>query len=369
MMGTELICIDCAESLFGLPYDTLPVSGPAHGPDVIGDLFNSDNIYPVQTIKTTTWDTHKCCECNEDVQTVQALYSVGDLEKEASNCLRDMATMEHAKEQHENLTKELGILDKYTILPETKGKNKKSMGKSKNKNKNKNTTFIDPLAYQNDSYSSYNNDYGDPLTKTQTSFFTGSRKSCPVHTGMVTVWDNGQGSSLAGAQGSEVFVDRELNLVIDLAGMFKGNKDKSPIIFTQGDTVPILKPVYQTAKQTNLQGDEWTAKMSRLKRHVRTPPVLRIHNPDMGIPPVGFEFWKELYALLPLGRTVCCCVGGHGRTGTALAALILAGDPERSWEEAAEIVRENHCSNAIESDLQETYLKALEDERNTGKGN
>jgi protein-tyrosine phosphatase len=65
-----------------------------------------------------------------------------------------------------------------------------------------------------------------------------------------------------------------------------------------------------------------------------------------------------------VGRTVCCCVGGHGRTGTALAALMLATDPQITAKESINNVRKLHCENAIESDVQEKYLAQLEIQRN-----
>lgn len=49
------------------------------------------------------------------------------------------------------------------------------------------------------------------------------------------------------------------------------------------------------------------------------------------------------------------CIGGHGRTGTALAVVdvLLGCEPEP----AIEHVRENHCQHAIESSIQEWFVK------------
>lgn len=183
-----------------------------------------------------------------------------------------------------------------------------------------------------------------------------SHKQCPKHTGKKVIWiDKERGIELAGAQGSEVLVDNNLALVVDLAGLFKPASGGEAIKFRSASSHN------NTTVSKNTK--DWNTKMSSLSKHVSSPAVLRIQNPDMGIPPVGFTFWQELYNLLPRGRTVCCCVGGHGRTGTALAALILAGDNTRSAQDAIDIVRKDHCENAIESDLQETYLKMLADER------
>lgn len=49
------------------------------------------------------------------------------------------------------------------------------------------------------------------------------------------------------------------------------------------------------------------------------------------------------------------CLGGHGRTGTGLACLaVLVGaprDPAVSW------VRENYCSLAVETSVQEDLVR------------
>jgi protein-tyrosine phosphatase len=54
-------------------------------------------------------------------------------------------------------------------------------------------------------------------------------------------------------------------------------------------------------------------------------PTLGIQWPDMGIPNLRSSFWVELLNRLPEGATMACCVGGHGRTGTTLACLMVAG--------------------------------------------
>ena len=102
--------------------------------------------------------------------------------------------------------------------------------------------------------------------------------------------------------------------------------------------------------------------------YVHSPSVLRIDNPDMGVPPVGYAFWERLAVLLPVGRVVCCCFGGHGRTCTALAALMIATDLKITAKEAIKNVRDLHCENAIESSTQEKYLELLAKERDNQEG-
>jgi protein-tyrosine phosphatase len=48
------------------------------------------------------------------------------------------------------------------------------------------------------------------------------------------------------------------------------------------------------------------------------------------------------------------CLGGHGRTGTALALLaVLAGHPS---DDAVDWVRTHYCPKAVETDEQQAYV-------------
>lgn len=57
------------------------------------------------------------------------------------------------------------------------------------------------------------------------------------------------------------------------------------------------------------------------------------------------------------------CIGGHGRTGTFLALVAMRNGVETP-EEAITYVREHYCEKAIESDVQEWYIKAWHAEDN-----
>jgi protein-tyrosine phosphatase len=51
------------------------------------------------------------------------------------------------------------------------------------------------------------------------------------------------------------------------------------------------------------------------------------------------------------------CLGGHGRTGTALACLaVLTGHPAL---DAAAWVRSSYCAKAVETPQQEAFIAAL----------
>lgn len=89
-------------------------------------------------------------------------------------------------------------------------------------------------------------------------------------------------------------------------------------------------------------------------------PVLFIPWPDREAPVVGYEFWAWLAdRLATIPGDVCVhCMGGHGRTGTALAALALVtGQCEPT--QIVNFVRKRHCGQAVESTAQLSYLDTI----------
>ena len=158
---------------------------------------------------------------------------------------------------------------------------------------------------------------------------------CDVKSGKKSKWVT---KHIAGASGSHLN-PAHTELVIDCAGLYSSGTSTKPFI----------------------EGDK---QFDSLKEHVVNPPILRLHWTDMGVPPVQYAFWEELLDLLPEGVTKICCHGGHGRTGTALAALYLISHPDVTAEDAIDLVRKDHCQRAIETAGQEDYLHKLAQERN-----
>lgn len=88
--------------------------------------------------------------------------------------------------------------------------------------------------------------------------------------------------------------------------------------------------------------------------------------PDFGIPAVKNSFWQAIhsYVLKKKYKNVCIhCVGGHGRTGTALSALLIV-NKQMTVTDAITRVRTQHCNDAVESDAQIRYLQQLDLEIN-----
>lgn len=80
--------------------------------------------------------------------------------------------------------------------------------------------------------------------------------------------------------------------------------------------------------------------------------------PDFGVPESAAPAIAALRSVLDRARAgervEVGCIGGHGRTGTALACLaILSGHPARN---AVDWVRTAYCANAVETPEQETFI-------------
>ena len=83
--------------------------------------------------------------------------------------------------------------------------------------------------------------------------------------------------------------------------------------------------------------------------------------PDYGLPADAEAFLDALKAVLERARSgqnvEVGCLGGHGRTGTALACLaVLTGHPAR---DAVAWVRSSYCARAVETQGQEAFIAAL----------
>ena len=88
--------------------------------------------------------------------------------------------------------------------------------------------------------------------------------------------------------------------------------------------------------------------------------------PDFGIPKVKDSFWRAIhkYSVKKGYKDVCVhCMGGHGRTGTALAALMIV---LKKWstKQAVTFLRTNYCEQAVESERQVDYLRELDETMN-----
>lgn len=92
------------------------------------------------------------------------------------------------------------------------------------------------------------------------------------------------------------------------------------------------------------------------------PREILLNWPDMQAVNLPYEFWRDLMRCASRWgwRILVFCVGGHGRTGTALACMLVA----RGWkaQDAIDFVRKNHCNKAIETETQERYIYRMSGE-------
>ena len=86
-------------------------------------------------------------------------------------------------------------------------------------------------------------------------------------------------------------------------------------------------------------------------------PEIRIDWADHGVPDLRRKDWRRLIEDLKHidGKVLVHCMGGHGRTGTALAILLnlssaISTDPVK-------YLRENYCEKVVESEAQISYLR------------
>jgi len=164
-------------------------------------------------------------------------------------------------------------------------------------------------------------------------------KTC-THTGSVPVFSLSNGKRIYGARASSLSSAStlaHLDLILDCSGQVK------PRRFVTG-------------------GRRW----GFLNKLAVGPEVVTLNWPDMTAPThVRLAFWESLIKALP-DHTCVSCVGSHGRTGTAMACLLVADGMDAVG--AIATVREKHCKHAIETAAQEAYVKSIETERNERKG-
>lgn len=177
----------------------------------------------------------------------------------------------------------------------------------------------------------------------RSAFGAWTGKKCPAHTGATSVYRSlDKTVSLGCAQGHEVD-GFAADLVLDLAGVYHGSQSK----------------LIKNGPANWLQLNDLIPKKA---------PAIAFDWADGSAPYAPIAFWRAMWALLRDAATttrhiIVCCVGGHGRTGTAVAALILADDLTMTAATATQWVRAHHCASAIETQAQEQYLTALQQQR------
>lgn len=89
----------------------------------------------------------------------------------------------------------------------------------------------------------------------------------------------------------------------------------------------------------------------------------------IGMPMKDFDVWpehilkrnaSEILRLVNMGHNVAiACSGGHGRTGTVLAAIGIMAEIKPALEDPTEWIRGVYCDEAVESPSQDAILRSL----------
>ncbi|HWP59500.1 MAG TPA: hypothetical protein VNL14_16530 [Candidatus Acidoferrales bacterium] len=115
-------------------------------------------------------------------------------------------------------------------------------------------------------------------------------------------------------------------------------------------------------------GRRWAS----LQRHFEQDRVeeIIIDWPDMGVINAGRQFWADFFQLLKQNgykNVVFFCIGGHGRTGTAVGSLMTVALDIHGGK-AIKAIRSGYCKKAIESRTQEDYVRRMTSARHPEAG-
>jgi|SRR5579872_328182 len=121
-----------------------------------------------------------------------------------------------------------------------------------------------------------------------------------------------------------------------------------------------LAPVYEKDKETNkdvLVSEGYDLQIFGM---VKRFSEICIDTKDGGPPPVHPDFWLEIRKIIikeNFNKVICCCMGGHGRTGTALACLYLSFFDDDATRAIETVVRGVYCHKCVESNSQISYIE------------
>lgn len=115
---------------------------------------------------------------------------------------------------------------------------------------------------------------------------------------------------------------------------------------------------------TQVKLNPGAAKMFSEKLTMRkVPPTIDIEWPDFEAPDMDNAWWEEVVSgilqLPPHSNIVVYCLGGHGRTGTALSILAILMGAVPPKEDAVMWLRDKYCSKIVESSTQIQYIEDI----------
>lgn len=170
------------------------------------------------------------------------------------------------------------------------------------------------------------------------------------HVGEDVLW-KWEGIEFCAAAKSDMdVVEDKTTLLINYSGYAANEKPKDP--------KPVVETVPEALKGLDLENLDYTV----MEQPDYYGEELLVTWGDQKAPRLKAKWWKALLKALkgsPYKRVVVCCIGAHGRTGTALCALRLAMGLDKNTDESVDWVRKEHCEKAVESKEQIGYLDYL----------
>lgn len=158
--------------------------------------------------------------------------------------------------------------------------------------------------------------------------------------------------------------DRDLTLTVaDMVGVLRASRSDTPPTWII-DCGGVISPPFRLQGRM-LNGDAAMVSALRpyltVKDEIEDPPayqLLKINWFDRRAPDLTPAFWPALVDRLS-GDVVINCQGGHGRSGTAFASLLMCLVPDYTPLDAIIHLRALHCPRAIESVEQHEYLNSV----------
>jgi len=91
------------------------------------------------------------------------------------------------------------------------------------------------------------------------------------------------------------------------------------------------------------------------------PLTVRISWADMSVPALSRDDWRVIadHLARPQRPVHVACLGGHGRTGTALAILLAIWGCIPPSDDPVAWVRAHYCDKAIETEVQTAYVRRM----------
>jgi len=159
-------------------------------------------------------------------------------------------------------------------------------------------------------------------------------------------------------------------LVVESNGLelYGASRNEAEFFFYDFDLVISLEVCIPRKMMSNLS----SIGLQRLTKREAFTEHFVLRWPDFGVPTYTKEFWERLsYQLRKKGRdrdrfnrkykVMVHCMGGHGRTGTALAILASMCSDDEIWQsdDLIERIREKHCKHAVENQKQVGYIEEI----------